>query len=361
MFSHTPDILTLESLVELSAFQQRPCLSIYQHTHRNHPDHVPDATRFAELVKSLAASVQSHTDPTTQAVLNRVATLAKDRHFWAHTMDGLAVLASPACFRVFVLDDVVPELAVLADSFHTKPLRHYLQSVERYQVLALSPKQVQLFEGHRHHLDEVVLSPAVPQTMGKRRAQGSTKDLRAHDIEHFFRLVDQAILEHHTTPSGLPLMLAALPEYHHLFHTISRNPLLMPRGLMQNPTSLSRSELASSAWAIAAPLQLSRQAAWVECYNNAAARGMGSENLSDVAHAAVDGRVASLLIESGLEVSGRIDASTGRIDFAPRSSPRVDDVLDDLADVVEKMGGRVHVLAPSCMPSRSGVAASFRH
>jgi hypothetical protein len=36
-------------------------------------------------------------------------------------------------------------------------------------------------------------------------------------------------------------------------------------------------------------------------------------------------------------------------------------VLDDLATLVESMGGEVHVLPAERMPCRTGVAARFRH
>lgn len=92
-----------------------------------------------------------------------------------------------------------------------------------------------------------------------------------------------------------------------------------------------------------------------------AARGLGSENLAQVAHAAVAGRLATLLIDAERQIAGRIDGSTGRIDPAELGKPRVDDVLDDLASLVESMGGEVHVLSAERMPCRTGVAASFRH
>jgi hypothetical protein len=60
-------------------------------------------------------------------------------------------------------------------------------------------------------------------------------------------------------------------------------------------------------------------------------------------------------------MAGRIDAETGRIDPAELDNPRVDDVLDDLGTLVERMGGVVHVLPAERMPSRTGLAASFRH
>ena len=112
---------------------------------------------------------------------------------------------------------------------------------------------------------------------------------------------------------------------------------------------------------MAAPQQPAQQAAWSEAYAAAAGKGLGSEDLSQVAQAAVAGRVATLLIEAERQVAGRIDASTGRIEPDEIGNPRVDDVLDDLGALVEKMGGEVHVLPAERMPCRTGVAASFRH
>ena len=49
----------------------------------------------------------------------------------------------------------VPELAIVGDRFHTKPLRRFLQSVDRYQVLGLSRGRFQVFEGNRNRLEEL--------------------------------------------------------------------------------------------------------------------------------------------------------------------------------------------------------------
>jgi hypothetical protein len=75
--------------------------------------------------------------------------LADDRDFWNHTLDGLAVLGAKGIFRVYKLQRSVAELAVVADSFHTKPLIRILQSADRYHVLGLSRQAIKLFEGNR--------------------------------------------------------------------------------------------------------------------------------------------------------------------------------------------------------------------
>jgi len=386
--THTPDTLTHASLAEMASFKGGSCLSLYQPTHRRHPDNQQDPIRFRHLVKALETSLrQQHATDAVKALVEPFEAIAQDRDFWNHTQDGLAVLGAPGLFRVFILQRSVAELAVVSDSFHTKPLRQWLQSTGRYQGLALSLHKVQLFEGDRNALDAVALAAGVPRTMtaalGDERTepyttvssyggiggghmamhhgQGGKKDEIGGDAERFFRAVDRAVLEHHSRPSGLPLMLAALPEHHHLFHEVSHNPLLMASGLMIDPQSVTRDDLRQRAWDVAAPQQEAQQTAWSDAYATAAAKGLGSEDLSQVAHAAVAGRVSTLLIEAERQVAGRIDGSTGRIDFADLGNPRVDDVLDDLGALVESMGGEVHVLPAERMPCRTGAAASFRH
>jgi len=39
----------------------------------------------------------------------------------------------------------------------------------------------------------------------------------------------------------------------------------------------------------------------------------------------------------------------------------VDDLLDDIGELVEQMGGEVRVIAAQRMPTNTGVAATFRH
>ena len=386
--THTSDPLTQASLTEIASFQGRPCLSLYQPTHRHHPDNQQDPIRFRHLVKALETSLrQEHPTDPAKALLEPFEALAQDHDFWNHALDGLVVLSAPGLFRVFLLQRPVAELAVVADSFHTKPLRQFLQSSGRYQVLALSLHQVQLFEGDRHALDAVALAADVPRTMtvalGEKHTephstvsslgglgvghapthngQGGKKDAIDNEAERFFRAVDRAVLEHHSRPSGLPLMLATLPEHHHLFRQVSHNPFLMTSGLMVDPQGLTRDELRQRAWDVAAPQQHAQEAAWSDAYAAAAGNGLGSDDLSTVVHGAVAGRVATLLIEAERHVAGRIDGSTGRIDPADLDNPRVDDVLDDRGALVEKRGGDVHILPAGRMPCRTGVAASFRH
>lgn len=381
-------LLTIESLTELTSVQQPCCLSLYQPTHRSGPENQQDPIRFRNLVKELEASLrQKYPAVETRPLLEPFEGLARDHEFWNHTLDGLAVLSIPGLFRVFRLQRPVAELAVVADSFHTKPLQRFLQSVGRYQVLGLSLQKIQLFEGNRDILDEIDPAPGVPRTITEALGvelteahqtvashggvgQGSTpmhhghggkKDEADMDAERFFRAIDRAVLEHHSRPSGLPLILAALPEHHHLFHQVSHNQFLMAEGLTTNPDVLSIDELREHAWRVIKPQYQARLAALADEFTAAKSKGLGSDELAQVAQAAAAGRVSTLLIEADRQIAGRLNGLTGQVEVADLSHPQVDDLLDDLCELVEKMGGRVMVMPAEQMPTRTGLAAAYRY
>jgi hypothetical protein len=366
-----------------------PCLSLYQPTHRDHPDNQQDPIRFKNLVKKLEESLQHQcASDEIESLLEPLLALAEDHSFWNCTFDGLAVLRARNMFRVYRLQRPFQELAVVADSFHTKPLLRILQSADRYQVLALNRHEMKLFEGNRDALDEIPPAKGVPRTLTEAlgeelteprqtvsayggRGGGQAPMHHGHggrkaeldlDAERFFRAVDRAVIEHHSKPSGLPLLLAALPEHHHMFHELSHNPYLMAESLGVHPDALaSPDEFRQRVWQTIEPRYLARLAGLVETFGNNKTNGLSDDNLAEVARAAVGGRVATLLIEAGREVPGRIDALTGELDFDDLSHPETDDVLDDLGALALKMGGEVVVVPTDRMPTETGIAALYRY
>jgi hypothetical protein len=366
-----------------------PCLSLYQPTHRHHPDNQQDPIRFRNLVKALEESLlQQFPKDEVRPLLEPFLALADDRDFWNHTLDGLAVLGARGMFRVYKLQRPVAELAVVADSLHTKPLMRILQSADRYHVLGLNRKEMKLFEGNRDALDEIEPAQGVPRTITEALGEELTEPHQTvasyggvggghsaihhghggkesevdMDAERFFRAVDRAVLEHHSQPSGLPLILAALPEHHHMFHDVSHNPFLIPESIDIHPDALpSTDELRQRAWQLMEPRYLARLAALVEEFGNARSKGLGGDELAQVAKAVVGGRVATLLIEARREVPGRINAATGDIELDNLTHPEVDDVLDDLAMLSLKMGGQVVIMPTERMPTETGVAAIYRY
>lgn len=365
-----------------------PCISLYQPTHRRHPENQQDAIRFRNLVKEVQASLQQHhAAPDVEVLLAPFRALAEDLEFWNTTRDGLAVLGARDFFRVYRLQRPVDALAVVSETFHLKPLTKLVQSSQRYQILGLGRKSVRLFEGDRDALDEITLAPGVPRSLeealgteltearsnigtfgvggargtGIHHGAGGRADEVDKDDERYFRLVDRAISEHHTKASALPLILATLPEHRDTFHRISHNGNLLDAGIDVSPDAVSPEELRKRAWQVVEPFYVARLQAELDHFGAARAKGLGGESLETVAEAVATGRVATLLIDGDRVVPGHVDFETGKVILADRSRPDVDDVLDDLAAMARRRGGRVFVVPGHQLPVQSGVAAIYRY
>jgi hypothetical protein len=381
-------LLTNELLAELLSVRSAPCLSIYQPTHRRHPENEQDPIRFRNLVKELEASLrQRYPAIEARALLEPFEALARNDDFWNHTLDGLAVLGGAGIFRAVRIPQSVTALVAVGDSFHTKPLRRFLQSVDRYQVLGLSLDQARLFEGNRHALAELELVAGVPRTIADalgaeltephqavasyggvggesnrmHHGHGGKADEADSDAERFFRAIDRAVLEHYSQPSGLPLILAALPEHHDLFHRVSQNPFLLANGISFDPTSVSAERLQALAWQAVEPQYQARLTALGEEFKQARSKGLGSGDLAQVALAAASGRVATLLIEADRQIMGRLNGTTGQVELAEPPGANAAELLDDLGDLTVNMGGQMMVVPADLMPVQTGLAAIYRH
>jgi hypothetical protein len=194
-----------------------------------------------------------------------------------------------------------------------------------------------------------------------RHSHGGKKDEMDIDTDRFFRAVDQAILQHHSRPSDLPLLLAAVPEHHGVFRQISKNPFLVDEGMKIHPDALPLDELRERAWQIVEPQYQERLAKLADEFALAKSKGLGLDELQQVAEAAVTGRIETLLIEADREIAGRLDAATGRIRMDELSHPELDDLLDDLGELVLKEGGTVLVVPCEHMPTKTGAAATCRY
>ncbi len=374
-----------DNFVTLLAGHEPPCLSLYLPTSRRHPENQQDPIRFKNLLSELERSLgQGYSASRTATLLKPFRDLASQPAFWNHTWDGLAIFGAADFFRVVKLQQTVAELAVVANSFHVKPLLPILHSSGRYHVLCLSRGEIKLFEGDRDHLDEIELAPAIPRTASDlggdptephltvasyggtgqggamHHGHGSKNDEAAIDDERFFRAVDRAIVEHHSRPSGLPLVLAALTQHHSLFRRLSQNPHLAATGIEADPASLSNDQLRQRSWAILEPQFLADVEALANEFRAALAKGMGSDDMGEIARAAAASRVQTLLIDVSCQIPGRLNGETGEITSSPSEDPQTDDLVDDLAELVLSRKGKVLALTPSEMPTSSGVAAIFR-
>ena len=379
--------LTREAVRGLFQSHASPSVSLYQPTHRHHPDNRQDPIRFKNLLREVESSLRQRYAGVDD-LLAPFRALGEDAAFWNHTLEGLAVLGAPGVFRVFRVPRPVGELALVADTFHLKPLLRVVQSSDRYQVLCVTRHTARVFEGNRDALDELEAGtfPADIETaLGEQRTEphqtvasygagagtggpgpmfhghGSRKDEVDRDTERYFRAVDRATIAQFSTPSELPLVLAALPEHQPVFRRLSQNAALLERGVDGDPEAMSAEQLRTAAWQAVEPTYLERLARLSDRFRQGVADRRATADLADAARAAVDGRVAHLLLDAGRVRAGRLDPATGAVVDLALDDPTVGDMLDDLAEAVLRTGGDVVVVPSDRMPSDTGLAATFRY
>jgi hypothetical protein len=383
-------LATTRDINGLLAGREPPCVSLYQPTDRGFPGNRENPVRFKNHLRDIETSLRrKYPAREIRPILEKFEQLAADESFWSHRADGLAVLAAADTFEVFDLPRKVLDRVVVADSFHVKPLLRIVQSADRYQLLCLTRHTAKLYEGNRDVLETVEPS-RVPGTVeealgedwnesrqmvdagdgSERRAalgdnarlQGSGDRKNQVDVagERFFRAVDAAVLEHHSRPSGLPLILVAMAQHQTPFREITRNNFLMPDALAINPDTATIDDLRAKAWQLMEPHYRGRLSRLIDTFHASKNRKLATEDLKEAATAAATGRVGIMLIEADREMPGRIDSTTGALQIGKEPNELVDDLFDDLAEIALRNGAEVVVIPADRMPTQTGVAAVFR-
>nr|WP_298114917.1 hypothetical protein [uncultured Pseudomonas sp.] len=381
--------LNRAQLKQLLSECKAPCISLYQPTHRSIPERQQDQIRFKNLLRQLHERVRQQTPEQADELLHPLQALLDEPEFWEHASDGIAVFSAPGTFRAYHLQHPVAEHATVDRHPHLRPLLQFAQSVQRFQILCLSRDSIRLFEGNREALDELPLATPVPRTLeqvlgseltekgqsgfpqgfGRAGERGDSMQVESggrgkqdeidRDRDRYFRAVDQAILDQHSHPAELPLILAALPEHRTHFRRISRNPMLMDESIDCDPSALSPDELRDKAWQAMQPRYLERLAHLLDRYGEAQAQGLASDKLEAIAQAIVANRVATLLVEAERDIRGYIERDCGQVQVATETQD-APDLLDDLSAWVLEFGGEVLVMPREQMPSKSGAAAIYR-
>lgn len=381
--------VTQELLYKLLSAKEAPFISLYMPTHRTHPENKQDMIRYKNLVKQVRESVtEKYPTADIDKLLAPFEALAMDQECWIHANDGLAVLGSSEHFEAIRMQLPVEALVMVADSFHTKPLRHILQSIDRYHVLALSLDAIHLYEGNRYSLHEIDLPDDFPKAMGAvlgeeltekhttvasyggvggtstsmHHGHGGKKEEVDSDAERFFRVVANAVYDRYSKPSGLPLILATLPEHHFLFNQVNKNPFLLLKGIEINPETVSMETLVALSWEVMQPIYIKKLETLAEKFNQAKAGALVSDSMDEVLEAAEAGRVDIILLEAHRVIADRLrNKATGRFEMEDLTQPVLDDQLDEVGELVHKMGGTVVIMPKDQMPSQTGLAAIFRY
>jgi len=363
-----------------------PCISLYMPTHRYSPDNKKDPILYKDLLGKITDTLkESYKKNNLESLLSPFRQIGADKDFWNNTLEGTAILCNPKRCVVYRLNTSVPEISIVSESFHIKPLIRFFQSMDRFHLLGLSQGDFAMWEGNKYGIEKIDLEPGTPVTieevLGEEHPQsylsygaygksdgnamyhghGGKKDAIKDDIVRFFRYVDRFVLDNYSRKQDLPLILVSLSEHYGMFKKISQNQNLVPLVIKDSYKALDEDKILDEALKIIEVLYKEKIEHIIESYKNAEAGLQGSGDLEQVAMAAVEGKVDTIMIEAEKMIPGRINDMTGKIVYGDEKDPEFDDVLDDLAESVMKKKGKVLVLPEDDMPVSTGAAAIYRY
>lgn len=355
--------VTVHSFRSLLAGYEPPCVSVYMTTDPHSPGGARDRLRLDNLLRTAVRELERSyaradavalVDPLAEALASGSA---------RRPGAGLALLRSPEVAIRYALPVPVPELAVVASTFHTKPLLSYLARDRHFFVLALSERTARLYEvsplGAQEASDARLPSRFEESLRGTAAVTGGRKDRLAR----YFEAVDERLCSF-LRDREAPLVLAGVGTHHRVYRRVTRYPHVLDVGVEGNADHLRPDDIHRLAWPIVAEEEAHREASAAAQYVAARSSGKTSGDLADVARAVVEGRVRVLLHAEGAHVWGHLDRSTGEchLDRAGRTNGFARaDIIDDLCELTLLRGGDVVEVAPVRMPSASPVAAIHRY
>ncbi len=374
---------TPDDLQNLLSPRAEPCISLYLPLPRHGHDLAKAPLRFRALVRLVESLLGERYDARmVKALLAPLAGLAEASDVFGPGPDGLAVFRAEGLFEVYRLWPAPPERAVVADSFHVKPLLRCLQDRHRYFVLSVTSRSVALFEGSERGLVRRHV-PGLPERAGgalvsdmggrggssrggpRSAGPGSGKvpaegdGGRREELLRYFRAVEGTLRK--VLEDRAPLVVAGAGSLLPVFREVCGHSGLTAGYVEGAVEDLSTVELHVRTLPEARKALDARDETLVEEFREHLDRGLAADILTRIAQAAVLGRVRRLLVSDGRPLFGRVDRTTGEVTLhAGQTGPQDDDVLDDLAEVVLARGGEVVVLDPQRMPGEAAAAATFR-
>ena len=200
---------------------------------------------------------------------------------------------------------------VIDATFATRDLVFTLNRAPRYRVLVLTEKPARLFEATTNVLTEVTTSPSRWFTRGQvelrssRAGKGINRSaVRDESHRQFFRKVDDALAAIQKE-DPLPVVVVGVDRYLAFYQEVTKDPDAIVGLVAGSHDDPSPSALGKLVWPVfKAGATLRRTRALVRL-NEAVSLNRHASGIDQVWRAAYDNRCQTLLVETGLRVSGR--------------------------------------------------------
>ncbi len=386
------DIITRDELRTLVEMQTVGCIciSIYLPTYRagrsevqQNPVRLKKQLRDAQE-RLLAIGLRQ---PEVDAYLQPAQRLLEDSFFWTTMSDGLAIFLSKDYFHYYRLPTQFPEMVVVANRFHIKPLLPLLTSDGPFYVMAISQKTVRLLHCTRFGFNELNISGKIPQSLAEtlkyedvdRQTQynmhfavpgtggrlvsghGDEVEETKEYILRFFYLVDRGLQREFLHNETAPLVLVSVDYLFPIYKKANTYEHLINKAVEGSPDKMTLSELHQHGVSVMEPYFKQRQDEALRRYREFAGLKRSTSDLGKIVSDSYHGRVYILFIANNQQKWGSYDPFEDRVEIHSKEEPCDVDLLDFVAAHTLAHRGDVYAIEAEKIPDGALAAAVLRY
>lgn len=377
---HLADAFNKNDLDALLKHENAACISIYIPTRRGGKESLQNQIRFKNTMEKIKPIVPGFDLGPAMALLEN-----GNAAFWQYQKDGFALFMSSELTRAFRLSMDTPEVAVVADQFHLKPVLPLVAYDTTFFILALSQNECRLYQCTRQHCDEITpenlpdsLSQALrfdlqekqlqfhtasqtSQTPGRKAAafhgQGVADDEDKDRILRYFQAINNALTTFLGPRTDL-LVLAGVDYLHALYRSANTYPHLVKEGITGNPENMSAQDLQKAAWEIVVPHTRKDLNQALNTYHDLKGSGKTANDLAHILEQAPTGQMKHLIVARDVDQWGQFSWNDGPV-FHSEKQAQDQDLLNVAACHALRNGASVFPVPLKEMPDDSPAAAVF--
>lgn len=381
------DVPIIKNLI---AYEGEPVLTLYIPTNRypTPPNIQEDQTRFKNLVhdgfERWCEQIDSHAVKVLQEQLEG---LLDDLNFWQETLETLTVFAKKDSVEIYHLPIETEERVYVGPCFDVAPLLLIESMNQPCYVFALAMHQPKLYKADLYGLEQVDIEfPKSPedalhidemfsgsQTMKGGRStgsssmassphgQGDSNNAGSEERMSYLRMLDEQIRDMKDFDDTLPFIIAATDTEFGDFRATSRIKSIINAHIPGNHTETPPQDLHHMVvMLLNEKIVRPRQDQVVERLSELLGMQKASTEIADVAVAASDGRVDTLLLPM-IEMTTDSVSDTETHKPLVRFSSEYDEVLFNIATDVVRQGGTVTAVQRDSLPGKASLGALYRH
>lgn len=372
--------IDIETLRNLADNKDLTCLSFYLPMARFGKDSTANPTRLKNQLAEARArlSEMGMEQKMTEHLLEPIEEVVPKYEFWQHQDDGLAILRSENVLKMFSVPPPVPELVMVSNRFHLKPLLPQLDGHQHFHILAVSEGHVRLYQADRWNIEDVS-----PKDMPKTRedfapldnpqrtlqenqgiagaTHGLDRDYQHRLIEDFYHAVDREVTKYLNKHGGSLILAGPKAEVHRYRHISKWSDIVeeVIEGAMDRKAAKEIHEAAYEIFQANQQQEIEAQKARV--IEAIGRNGHGCSDFRKAVAAAAFGQIDTVFIPLDEHQWGNFDPDTGEVNHAERDRHCSNDLLDFIAMQTILHGGRVFPVKREQMPGGETVAALLRY